>query len=266
MATVAKKTVLVLHGHTQNASIFSKRLGALRKQCGNAVDFVFVDAPMILKPADLFGASSPAALDASEAGGVLPGSEARAWWTWSDHKTEAIGLPESLAFIRDVLKARRFDGVLGFSQGAAFAALISALLEKPDVYPPFLVDGKAPHPPFAFCISVSGFRLFDTAIAAKVYTTPYATPTLHIMGRNDIIVIEERSRKLVAISTNARVEEHDGGHFLPSKTSWRKFLAAYIQNPGNDVPSPSLLASESTDNSGAATPVEVEVGVPQMKL
>ncbi len=33
------------------------------------------------------------------------------------------------------------------SQGAALAAIVAALLEKPESYPPFLVDGKPPHPP-----------------------------------------------------------------------------------------------------------------------
>ena len=56
-------------------------------------------------------------------------------------------------------------GVFGFSQGAACAALLSALvwctsvhsltfslieisqLERPHLHEPFLIDGKAPHPP-----------------------------------------------------------------------------------------------------------------------
>jgi hypothetical protein len=37
--------------------------------------------------------------------------------------------------------------ILEYSQGAAFAAIIAAVLEKPETYPPFLVDGKPPHPP-----------------------------------------------------------------------------------------------------------------------
>ncbi|KAM6502694.1 hypothetical protein JOM56_002671 [Amanita muscaria] len=32
------KTVLALHGYTQNANIFSKRLGALRKECGKDIE------------------------------------------------------------------------------------------------------------------------------------------------------------------------------------------------------------------------------------
>jgi len=42
-----------------------------------------------------------------------------------------------------------WDGIshIALSQGAAFAAIVTALLEKPETYPPFLIDGKPPHPP-----------------------------------------------------------------------------------------------------------------------
>ncbi|KAJ7789914.1 FSH1-domain-containing protein [Mycena olivaceomarginata] len=239
------KTVLVLHGYTQNANIFSKRLGALRRECGKSVDFVFVDAPIILQPADLVG-SRLEALNAAEVAGT---DDARAWWKWDRSKTHAQGLPEALEAIRDVLKTRTFDGVLGFSQGATFAALLTALLERPEVYPPFLIDGQAPHPPFKFCVAVSGFRMVGDPIVDAIYETTFSTPTLHVIGKNDVVVIEERSHQLAKISTNARVEEHDGGHFVPSKANWRKFLAAYLLDPTGNVPSPS-------NTSGTATPTD----------
>jgi len=36
---------------------------------------------------------------------------------------------------------------MALSQGAAFAAIVTALLEKPETYPPFLINGRPPHPP-----------------------------------------------------------------------------------------------------------------------
>ena len=39
----------------------------------------------------------------------------------------------------------------------------------------------------------------------------FSTPILHILGRTDIIVVEERSKELLDISANKRVEWHDGG-------------------------------------------------------
>jgi hypothetical protein len=48
-------------------------------------------------------------------------------------------------------------------------------------------------------------------MSAAVFSDGYATPTLHVLGKNDIIVVEERSRVLINISIGKRVQEHDGG-------------------------------------------------------
>lgn len=41
------------------------------------------------------------------------------------------------------------------------------------------------------------------------------------------------------------------GHFVPSKTAWRKFFKEYFRDPTGPVPSPSDYASAS----GTATPI-----------
>ncbi|EKM81246.1 hypothetical protein AGABI1DRAFT_112919 [Agaricus bisporus var. burnettii JB137-S8] len=253
----AKRAVLVLHGYSQNANIFSKRLGALRKEAKD-VELVFIDAPHILQPVDVTGehVNNPALnfeLSTTEPLEQDPELIARAWWQPNPERTKGIGLADSLAVVKDVLQKRKFDGVMGFSQGAAFAAIIAALLEKPETYPPFLVDGKPPHPPMQFCIAVSGFKLTDP-ICDPIFTPSFSTRTLHVLGRNDIIVIEERSRKLIDVSSNKRVEEHDGGHFVPSQGNWRKFLAEFLRNPFGDIPSPGRVAVSATP-SRTATPI-----------
>ncbi|KAF9012675.1 serine hydrolase FSH [Cyathus striatus] len=255
--STAKKVVLVLHGYSQNAAIFSKRLGALRKEAKD-IEMVFIDAPIILQPADLVFATPgnvASQLDSSEATPATqdPALAPRGWWKANQDKTEFYGMEESISMIRDVLKERKFDGVLGFSQGAAFAALISALLERPDFYPSFLVDGKPPHPPFQFCIAAAGFLPRDKNWV-PLFSTPYSTPTLHIIGKTDVVVTQERARTLVDASANARVVEHEGGHFVPSKGNWRKFIANYMRDHTTTNPAPPLVGSVPA--SGTATPVE----------
>jgi len=225
-------------------------MGAIRKACGKGVELVFVDGPHILQPVDLVG-SSTSQFGASEASNSDPTLTPRAWWKTDEERTQAFGLDVSLATLRDILKAGRYEGVFGFSQGAAMAALLAALLEKPHLHPPFLVDGLPPHPPFKFCVSVSGFKVLDP-LAAPIFSPFYSTPTLHIIGRTDIVVVEERSRQLLEVSDNKRLEEHDGGHFVPSKSNWRNFFRDYLQDPLGDVPSPGF--SSSSTNSGATTP------------
>jgi len=64
-----------------------------------------------------------------------------------------------------------------------------------------------------FCVAVSGFKVFDPAYAS-FYEGGYSTPTLHVIGKTDVVVIEERSQKLVKVSKTARVEIHAGGKLL----------------------------------------------------
>ncbi|EGO00769.1 hypothetical protein SERLA73DRAFT_178698 [Serpula lacrymans var. lacrymans S7.3] len=242
MSGVPRK-ILMLHGYSQNAIIFSKRLGALRKSLGKEIELVFVDGQTVLHPIDLVGLSFPTtsldALGAPEASAADsdPSLTPRAWWRSNPERTVAHGLDESLLMLKEVLKRDRFDGVFGFSQGAAMAALLAALLERPHLYPPFLVDGQPLHPPFQFCVSVSGFRA-PGALSAEVFSSPFSTPTVHVIGRTDFIVTEERSKVLLELSTNARKEEHGGGHFVPSKANWRNFFRDYFHNPGGSVASP----------------------------
>ena len=59
---------------------------------------------------------------------------------------------------------------------------------------------------------MSGFKV-PGPLATAVFSDGYATPTLHVLGKNDILVVEERSRVLINVSTGKRVEEHEGGTY-----------------------------------------------------
>ncbi|KAF7315955.1 FSH1 domain-containing protein [Mycena indigotica] len=213
--------ILALHGYSQNAIAFEKRLTALRKTCGAEVEFVCLAGPLLLA-SQLPNTNIPA-FDSSDA---IEANESRAWIQWRKDDPNHHGFPETLALLRDTLSERHFDGVLGFSQGAAMAALLCALLERPHIYPPFSIDGKAPHPPLKFCIAVSGFRVPGT-IGDLVFpkNMKFDTPTLHIIARNDSIVAEKSSRELAALWKISRVEIHEGGHRIPTQQSWSELMA-----------------------------------------
>ncbi|KII95558.1 hypothetical protein PLICRDRAFT_34452 [Plicaturopsis crispa FD-325 SS-3] len=258
--SATKRKILMLHGYAQNGSIFSKRIGSVRKAIGKNVELVFVDAPHILYPADLaatFGESADlSAVGAADATVDDPTLTPRGWWkvgTGVGVEKEESGMVESLLMLRDVLKGDHYDGILGFSQGAGMAAVLAALLERPQLLPSFLVDGQPPHPPVKFLVSVSGFKA-PGPLAAKIFEPKYNTPTLHIIGKMDVIVVAERSRTLTEISAVGRVEEHDGGHFVPSKASWRNFLRDFMS--ADDPFSVQLApAPASAPASGTATPI-----------
>ncbi|KAJ3554426.1 hypothetical protein NM688_g3117 [Phlebia brevispora] len=249
------RRVLMLHGYAQSGLVFNKRLGALRKACKD-IEFVWLDAPYVLSPADLAETfNTPADLDAAEAETETdPAMQPRGWWKVDAKRTNTLGVEASFDLIRDVLHKDHYDGIFGFSQGAAMAAMVAALLEKPEVYPPFMIDGKPPHPPLDFCIAVAGFKPPGPTCAA-LFENGYSTKTLHVLGRGDVIVVEERSKSLVEVSTNKRVEWHDGGHFVPSKANWRNFLRDYMRKLGDDdLPSPNAASQPPSGTATPATP------------
>jgi fermentation-respiration switch protein FrsA (DUF1100 family) len=74
------------------------------------------------------------------------------------------------------------------------------------------------------------------------------TPVLHVLGINDQIVSSERTQALIGACKVSRVEKHEGGHFVPSKATWRQFFAGYIAaNDHNlvDIPSPNPLLTNA---------------------
>ena len=66
---------------------------------------VFLDAPHILQPVDLFG-DTPESLDSPSDPNLAP----RGWWKFEDAaKTIVIGLEATLVLIRDTLHGSKFD-------------------------------------------------------------------------------------------------------------------------------------------------------------
>jgi hypothetical protein len=97
-----------------------------------------------------------------------------------------------------------------------------------NVYPPFLIDEQSPHPPLyaplpllltfvykdlSSQLSIQQILRMPGRICSSrsAHDNPRLTLSLHILGRNDVIVIEEWSNVLINNSTTTRVERRDGG-------------------------------------------------------
>lgn len=78
---------------------------------------MFLDAPHILQPVDLFGQQQNSAAATYDDLGAPEAAQAesdplltpRGWWKSNASRTAAIGLDETLILLRDVLKERKFD-------------------------------------------------------------------------------------------------------------------------------------------------------------
>lgn len=162
--------ILCLHGFSQSSEIFRKRLKVLEKSI--SATLVFPDGPHILK----------------QENEILE----RCWWRSSDDRLVYHGLQESIEFIQSLWNSQEFDGILGFSQGATFASILS----------PILIP--------KFMIVVSGFLPFPKTLADSILNDK--TQSLHIMGKSDEIVPMDESIELSQRFINPIMYIHDGGY------------------------------------------------------
>ncbi|EKM81247.1 hypothetical protein AGABI1DRAFT_112920 [Agaricus bisporus var. burnettii JB137-S8] len=239
-----RKRVLMLHGWTKNGQAFKDSLEPFCRECETrGIELVFVDAPHGVSVEGRMQAWKTARRttqhdpDDPWLKELLSVSDSRTWWDYSKEGTVALGLDDSMNTVKKALEKQRFDGVFGFSQGAAAAAIVASILERPSMYPSFLCDGKPIHPPLQFCVCISGFRLIDP-VASRVLTTSFQTPALHIAGRLDDVVPMPRSRALMDLSERKRVIIHDDGHVVPLTAPWIAFYCDFIQKVSLDAPAP----------------------------
>lgn len=121
--------ILCLHGYGQNADFFRARTGALRKALPKgSTEYVFLPGPYV---------ANASFLSSDDADGDSRGLKLSWWDMESDSSrpstsTQYIGLQESLLRARQTIEDDGpFDGILGFSQGATFAAILCLLPPAP---------------------------------------------------------------------------------------------------------------------------------------
>ncbi|KAF8940051.1 hypothetical protein BGZ47_007897 [Haplosporangium gracile] len=251
--------ILCLHGYTQNALSFTKKTVVFRKCLKDIADLVYVTAPHIV-PIPTLSTPEEREDDKLELENLEPEAVPYGWWTSSPEKPHYKGFDESLKGLREVLeKQGPFDGVMGFSQGASMASLLQLLLERPHLSP---VMAGLKHDPFKFAIIVSGFEPRDAEKMAW-YTNKYDVlqqkkdsdesqkddddnkenqdpktlfgvqgASLHVIGRNDVIIEPERSESLLKHYQNETPQTlyHDGGHYLPSNAASRQVYKSFVQS------------------------------------
>lgn len=259
-----KRKVLVLHGYGHNAYMMSRMFAQTIKECEKEIEFYFLDGPQVLLPIDLphqlntpvsIPSDSPwlSAPACSKPSLSPPHSDVpRGWFTILDDSSRSSipGAQESIEFLKDILQQYRFEAIVGFSQGAGMAEWVAAMLEHPQFYPDFCVDGRPPHPPLKYIVSIAGFICrspYDdwTRFPIRVEDPDdpalhINTPVLHVLGRSDIVVPRERTEIALFFHKNKRIEEHVGGHYVPRTPKWRRFFTEFFLKPFGSVASPTI--------------------------
>jgi hypothetical protein len=186
--------VLCLHGYHGSADTLRRQMQPLVRDLEVPVEFVYVDAPS-LAHGD-FG-----------------------WWHlnfrgWERTRDWAVDLFE---------REPHFDGVFGFSQGAALTALLVGL-RAPDGH----VSEERPLS-FEFAMMASGFRS-DSPAHAGLFAAKdsFSLPSLHMMSRTDPIVAPADSRALAGQFAAPIVLEHSGGHVVDSTPAIGEAVARFL--------------------------------------
>lgn len=156
-------------------------------------------------------------------------------------------MEEGLEAIAQAIRgAGGIDGVIGFSQGAAAAAMVASLLEpgradafekyrkgNPEAfaYPESWRELQKMHPEgVKFAALYSGF-FAPNPLYAAFYEPKISCPTVHFIGSLDTVVEESRSLALVNACEGAKEKTvyHPGGHFVPAGKEWGSVLVGFIK-------------------------------------
>ncbi|XP_029375617.1 esterase OVCA2 [Echeneis naucrates] len=223
---MAPLRVLCVHGYRQSGSSFRDKTGALRKLLKKHVELVYLSAPHGVTHGVTHGAPQ-AREEKEDCSGPAGDEEPRGWW-FSDVQArsfsaqqqceESVGLEESVTVVRETVKFQGpFDGILGFSQGAAFVAMLCSLQEQ-KLEPEF-------H--FRFAILVAGFQSACKE-HRKFYNTSLQIPSLHVFGLEDRVIPDSMSRELLPSFQDPQVLIHPGGHFVPAASAHRQTYQDFL--------------------------------------
>ena len=145
------------------------------------------------------------------------------WWDANeteDGEQEYAGLPEAVAHVQaHIAEFGPYDLIIGFSQGAMLATILTSLLEKPDHVrrPPFdAVDGVALEP-WKMVVLVGGMEPRDHRLAELLSGETLRTPSVHMRGEKDKLF--EPGGRLLSRYSDADGQRldivHAGGHTFP---------------------------------------------------
>ncbi|KAJ4358164.1 uncharacterized protein N0V89_002743 [Didymosphaeria variabile] len=245
--------ILMIHGFTQSGSNFHAKTRALEKNLQKAfpagIALSYPTAPIRLAHADI---PFPTAAAEAKENGEPEETDAWAWWRRKGDGEPYVyeGIELGLEALARVLKEEGpFDGVIGFSQGGAMAAMVASLLEPERrkaferLYPEggmsypqsFEADTgyieETIHPPLKFAVSYSGFAARGVELYRGFYEPKITTPMLHFIGTLDTVVEEARSLALVerCVETKGRVVHHPGGHFVTLQKTYVAALVGFIK-------------------------------------
>lgn len=209
-----KLRILCLHGYRGSGPTLRAQMASLASALEPFAEFVYVDAPSLAEGD--YGWWHAVENDSPSAP-TDPGLDPSAihYKGWSRTRDAIISIFE---------REGPFDGVFGFSQGAALASLLVGL-RSPDGRP----TRERPLA-FDFALMVGGFASRDPAHASLYKAAgAYDLPSVHIIGRSDGVVPNSASFDLASRFKTPLILQHDGGHVIASDSQTKAQVKAFFE-------------------------------------
>lgn len=216
--------LLFLHGFLQNRKVFSEKSSGIRKLLKKAnVQCDYIDGPVLLEKKDL-----PFEMDDEKWKATVDAQLNRAWFYHSEISSKLDVTKGIETVVNHIKENGPYDGIVGFSQGAALSTIITNKITEliPD------------HPEFKISVIISGYsfteqdpskpeghlRITEKYQQSFAPTPEMKTKIILIYGESDQAVPCVRSKYLASIFKNVlddadqvKTYEHPGGHMVPNK-------------------------------------------------
>ncbi|KAK3337730.1 serine hydrolase FSH [Cercophora scortea] len=262
--------ILMLHGYTQSGPLFRAKTRAMEKLIAKALAplnlvpvLFYPTAANRLSPRDIPGYQLPEGASAED----VEDADAWAWFRRDDASGAYLLLEEGMrALAASMAEANSasssssseadtegaastveakgtdanaedkvIDGVIGFSQGGAVAAMLASALEADRARIPRPHEGWVDAlreanrgRPLKFAVVYSGFFAPPHDLT-WLYEPKVKTPTLHYFGSLDTVVDESRGQGLVERCELPSVVVHPGGHYVPVNREWVMPVVGFVR-------------------------------------
>ena len=211
-----KLRILCLHGYHGSAKTLRMQMRPITQGLEPLAEFVCVDAPSLAIGDFGWWHAVPNDGDDPKHAGV--GRSAMRYEGWSETKNWLLALFQQSA---------PFDGVFGFSQGAALTSLLVGLRNPREAKAGISFD---------FAIMVGGFASNDGSHADLYqHGAEYSLPSAHIIGKSDFVVPSSHSDHLASFFVDPLILRHPGGHVIPGDPQVRNSVAAFLQQRARDA-------------------------------
>jgi predicted esterase len=204
-------SILALHGYHGSAQALRRQIAPLADALPPGVNLTFVDAPSLARGD--FG-----------------------WW----HEG-FTGWEATRDWVAELTAGEHFDGVIGFSQGAALAGLLLATQEA--------AGDAAGNTPlafgFGFGVMIGGFTSEEPRHAALL-RRKLATRSLHVTGSADGIVPMRDSLRLAERFADPVIVKHGGGHVIPTDPRVLGRIVEFVDQHGRSRHGDHAATSRAT--------------------